>query len=127
MSEDLVQFLRARLDEDERMARLALDQTGDNWRAYYKQIVATNPRFGEDPADATTSEVADHIARHDPTRVHAEVEAKRRIVALHCDARGGDPSCSSLDYPEKAEDCETLRLLALPYADHPDYRPEWRP
>ena len=23
--------------------------------------------------------------------------------------------------------CATLRLLALPYADHPDYREEWRP
>lgn len=23
--------------------------------------------------------------------------------------------------------CPTLRMLALPYADHPDYRQEWRP
>jgi hypothetical protein len=23
--------------------------------------------------------------------------------------------------------CDTLKLLALPYADHPDYRDEWRP
>ncbi len=23
--------------------------------------------------------------------------------------------------------CVTLRLLALPYAGHPDYQPEWRP
>jgi hypothetical protein len=22
---------------------------------------------------------------------------------------------------------DTLRLLALPYADHPDFREEWRP
>ena len=52
-----------------------------------------------------------------PARVLAECEAKRRIVE-HCDfdhlARSpGDPY--------------VLRLLALPYADHPDYREEWRP
>jgi hypothetical protein len=23
--------------------------------------------------------------------------------------------------------CETVRVLALPYSDHPDYHEEWRP
>ena len=56
-----------------------------------------------------------------PARVLAECDAKRRIVELadrddnwrygmHSEAIG-----------------EVLRLLALPYADHPDYREEWRP
>lgn len=49
-----------------------------------------------------------HIARHDPARVLAECEAKRRIV---------DESRSRL----------AMRLVALPYADHPDYREEWKP
>lgn len=40
----------------------------------------------------------------------AEVQAKRTILGLM-----GDP------------DAMILRVLALPYADHPDYRPEWRP
>jgi hypothetical protein len=39
-------------------------------------------------------------------RVHAECEAKRRIMATQ---------------PQ----IYVLRCLALPYADHPDYRAEW--
>jgi hypothetical protein len=52
-------------------------------------------------------------------RVLAECEAKRRIVAEH----EGEPSCETcylVDAP-----CPTLRLLALPYAGHEDYREGW--
>ena len=57
-------------------------------------------------------------------RVLAECETKRRIVALHgevdpCDAHDGATF--------ETVDCETLQVLALPYADHPDYDEEWRP
>jgi hypothetical protein len=64
---------------------------------------------------------ATHIARWDPARVLAECEAKRRIVELVLDRPirdHGDCKCES---------CWTLRLVALPYADHPDYRAEWKP
>jgi len=67
-----------------------------------------------------------------PARVLAECEAKRRIVERHggtnWGAAPGDP------YPMMCDECQdalwpcpTLRLLALPYADHPDYDEEWRP
>jgi len=46
----------------------------------------------------------------DPGRVLAECEAKRSIVEL-------------ISSPGP----QALRLLALPYADHPDYLPEWKP
>lgn len=78
---------------------------------------------------------AEHIAHWDPTRVLADCEAKRRIVALHAPARtaravaeGRDyKSCPVCDPFPPVDDpnpgpCETLRLLALPYTDHPDYR-----
>jgi len=53
-----------------------------------------------------------------PTRVLAECETKRRIVEL----------CAYWQRPVDGLDGEDiLRLLALPYADHPDYREEWRP
>jgi hypothetical protein len=61
-----------------------------------------------------------HIARHDPARVLAEVVAKRRILDLFTP-------------PVSEWGSETLRLyglaqlLALPYADRPGYREEWRP
>lgn len=44
-------------------------------------------------------------------RVLAEIEAKRRIV----------------EWFTKPSDLLILRCLALPYADHPDYRQEWKP
>jgi hypothetical protein len=72
-------------------------------------------------------------------RVLAECEAKRRIVEWHrlidgLDAednpvRGCCNCIASGAVPPYliAGPCMTSRLLALPYADHPDYREEWRP
>ncbi|MFB6512098.1 DUF6221 family protein [Streptomyces virginiae] len=138
--DDLVQFLRDRLDEDEQTARAA---SPGPWKPgeEHDEVVAVD--------DITVAEgfalsgqqlraTVDHIARHDPARVLAEVDAQRRLLALHqrdttysfsgcvvCDA--GDNSCgcmggSAYDYP-----CETLRVLALPHRDHPDYLPAWAP
>ena len=70
----------------------------------------------------------DHIARHDPARVLREVEAKRAIVADYADAcakyradrtefRAGERFAALL---------AATRLAAV-YADHPDYREEWKP
>jgi hypothetical protein len=59
-----------------------------------------------------------------PHRILAECEAKRRIVELH---RIGYDPCDAHDASFESIPCETLELLALPYADHPDYREAWRP
>lgn len=55
-------------------------------------------------------------------RIQAEAKAKRAIADLS----------ASTDHWEINADAWTvakwaLRLAALPYADHPDYRQEWRP
>ena len=67
---------------------------------------------------ATEQEVR-HIARHDPARVLAECEAKRRIVELFPDAAQDGDGWNDAGY-------SVLRDLAAVYADHPDYREEWR-
>ena len=56
-------------------------------------------------------------------RALAECEAKRRIVGLH----GGDYDGECLSPAHLDGPCRTLQSLALPYADHPDFRDEWRP
>lgn len=120
----LVEFLRARLDEDERLALLAAGPIGDHWQADGAMV------FAKHPTDAIVDyagQAAGHIARHDPARVLAEVEAKRRIVDLH--AR--EHECVGSDGGRTANDagewpCQTLRLHGLPYADHPDYDESWR-
>lgn len=58
-----------------------------------------------------------------PSRVLAECDAKRQIVDMcgyHLEF-SGDVTPASDDLATA-----TLHFLALPYADHPDYREEWR-
>lgn len=70
----------------------------------------------------------EHIARWDPARVLAECQAKRRIVKAWASARDAANDTGEMrTYGEEEGLEEALRLLALPYADHPDYRDEWRP
>jgi hypothetical protein len=122
MSDDLISFLRARLNEDERVARAA--KPGP-WRADGGSVYATHPT--DEVVDYTES--AGHIARHDPARVLHEVEAKRRIIEEHRQEMLG--WCETCDVPGDAKGseigCPTVRFLALPYADHPDYRQDWTP
>ncbi|MFC8491795.1 DUF6221 family protein [Streptomyces sp. NPDC057235] len=122
---DILAFLRARFDEDFTDARAA--KPGP-WHADGGSVYATHPT----DEVVTYTESADHIARHHPKRVLAEVEAKRKLLELHREIE--DPEamqdfCYTCDvtgeYPEYP--CTTLRLLALPYASHPDYRDTWRP
>ena len=91
---DLVEFLRARLDEDEATARAA---TVGPWTVNDPEfaeairsadgvdVVAGGRWGGEAPVFASTEDAL-HIARHDPARVLAETEAKRRLVDGIADA-----------------------------------------
>lgn len=136
----LVEFLRARLDEVERLAGVAIETYGgaDQWRLRRD----TDPDYGtewrldvgdrsilagypsdEDEYPFRRSELA-HIAEHDPARVLADVEAKRRIVE-ECKHIIDTHFSDDFTADTLAEDC--LKLLALPYAEHPDYDPSWRP
>ncbi len=54
-----------------------------------------------------------------PDRVLADCAARRAIVELQ--------RTNLMDDPEDWQANEILCLLALPYADHPAYRPAWRP
>lgn len=62
-------------------------------------------------------------------RVLADVDAKRRIIELHREETLPYDVSTRRCYEcnNEAIPCPTLRVLALPYADHPDYRKEWRP
>jgi hypothetical protein len=115
--DDLIAFLRARLDEDAAAARRA----GDSFRQIGETgvIVATEGDRAEECASANWAGIAEHIVRHDPARVLAEVDAKRQIIdwVLEWPMRPHPPS--SVD--------GVLERLALPYADHPDYKDAWRP
>jgi hypothetical protein len=100
----LTEFLEQRLAEDEAKARAdgADAMTGHRWKAY--------PEAAYEELQSAT------LARC--KRVLREVEAKRAIVR-------DEPTV------DQHEDCmwqwdQALRHLAAVYADHPDYRDEWR-
>lgn len=127
--DDLVRWLGEQLDEDERIAR-ACAGNGE-WDADGLAFYAPE----------LSPEVRGHAERHDPARVLREIDAKRQLLKLHgratLRAGGGAQyfdtqtvcrSCEpSYQFPETSWPCTTLRLLALPYADQPGYKPEWRP
>jgi hypothetical protein len=102
-------------------------------RTYTAPVGTIISSWGHDADGVTVDDRdADHIALHNPARVLAECEAKRRIVEAH------GPATTSGDYPCRCEyddwsnenpdgPCDTLCHLATVYSDHPDYRDDWRP
>ncbi|SNR76157.1 DUF6221 family protein [Blastococcus mobilis] len=122
----LDEFLLARIAEDK---RVAMDAAGDGGQERWSAGVV-----GEGPVGPRS--VA-HVVRHDPARVLADCSAKWRIVLACRDARPemtflGSRPPGMADFPTAAHGqhqlaAVILALLALPYADHPHYRPEWRP
>ncbi|MEV5944616.1 DUF6221 family protein [Streptomyces sp. NPDC051994] len=135
MTADLVQFLRDRLDEDERAAHWADDGAGANWEACFtdhlkEQMGITEVGSGfvfVDGFQDVAFGAAVHAARHDPARVLREVDAKRSIVDAYVEAAAWFDAPENRHHPagEAYGLYTALRLLALPYADHPDYQ-EWR-
>lgn len=118
---DLVTWLRAQLDDDERVALAAspapwhLNVEGDEVLAIDDVPVAEAFALSGNQLRAT----AVHIARWDPTRVLAEVEAKRRILA--------DFECWQPHDAGHEALALAVQLLALPYADREGYDEAWRP
>lgn len=113
---DIVEFIKARLDEDERLANAATDafMHGD--------------RIGIEPNKLHPS-VRMHVYGWAPARVLREVEAKRRMLEW-AQAQLDDFEDFPDDQQYRLEAIGVLRLhlplLALPYSDHPDYREERR-
>ena len=122
----LDEFLLARIAEDR---RVAVDAAGANGRMEW-----TTDVVGEGPGGPRSVE---HVVRYDPARVLAECSAKRRIVLACRDARPetafvGTHPPGLADFPPPVHGQHqlaalVLALLALPYAGHRHYRPEWRP
>ncbi|MFK4797803.1 DUF6221 family protein [Streptomyces sp. MPA0124] len=144
--DELVQWLREQLDDDERTARAATDGP---WTTMGQRVLDPSPpsnrlgigmAVGHAAASADYNETAEHIARHDPERVLREIDAKRQLVARggpfctsDCDDPDNEPKNPDTDWTTPLDhhlDCaayEAAKVLALPYADRPGYREEWRP
>lgn len=148
MTVDLVEFLEQRLSEDEVAAKAASEgglSHFSHWEVGRSSVhagLSTVKDVGRAAVDAeaTTREYATHSARWDPARVLAECVAKRALLDLHSQGIEEDPAgtpystgcdeCSP-DWPMPGYGqpwpCMTLRLIAEPFASHPDYPMERTP
>jgi hypothetical protein len=153
MTEELVAFLRACLDEDEQVARTSAANDGPDWTDSGETVFASMSGFYV--CDAANGD-REHIARWDPARVLAEVDVKREMLSASnvvcsprcttehtfsgsCSLRWMGPlheqngerwlvdDSGARHAPPPVITSWVLRLLALPYRDHPDYRSEWAP
>lgn len=130
-----------------RYARWIFDRETHSVVAPHGSVIASRSQ-----PDTLLSDVdGEHIARHDPARVQGEVRAKRRLIqdalaqrhhvdpdawytcaAATLEHDGGEMICDTRE--RGVCDCgrdvtveHRLRLLAMPYSSHPDYRTLWRP
>lgn len=115
--DDLVQWLTAQLDEDERIARGA---GGDSWRRqdHPSDTVAIYDSKGEPVVydeGWPTEEQAEFVAEWNPARVLREIDSKRRTL-VRCQEAMLAANPMLVHFAK-----QTVREMALPYADRRGY------
>ena len=125
---DLLAFLHAQLDEDERVAREAIADDGEQDGGFEDATWLTDvdfvkPAFGDAAAVLIQTFAV-------PRRQLAEIEAKRRILEDH-PYLAIDGCCARCVYGEmkvggrQGWPCVTARMLAQPYVGRAGWREEW--
>jgi hypothetical protein len=131
---DLIEFLRALLDEDEQIARAA---TGGPWHVDGRSVMHSGPPtsasseqwgrtivadVGAYDGNRPTQADAAHIARWDPTRALAEVALKRQMLEGH------EQNVHRCEWGDHVigDQCVVQRRIAAVYADRAGFKPEWR-
>ena len=111
--DELIAFLKARLDEDE---QLALNAGSGEWYEELQESAFGNASLA-------------HAGHHAPARVLREVAAKRAILARYERGISGDlpewQAGRELIEAGLAILLGVIRDLAAVYSDHPDCREEW--
>ncbi|MDJ0405865.1 DUF6221 family protein [Rhodococcus erythropolis] len=146
----IVEFLEARIAEDEAVAQDAGARAME-WRSSNGSVAGGGKPYVDDwsedePLTQYGGEVtivydegwpedveAEHIARQDPDRILREVAAKRKIINDH---RVGSwyvytdddtRACETCGDSTVRWPCATIGALAAIFSDHPDFNEEWRP
>lgn len=135
----MAEFTVARIDEDSRYARAALNE--DSRGAAIRIVdgeLAILP-------SAASDWLASHIVRNGPARAIRRADGMRAILADYQEtcrlrdeaaarirAAGGDASARDLDTWDRARQeasvlWPVIAQLAAAWNDHPSYRDEWKP
>lgn len=147
----IIDFLHARITEDETTAREASTTVnermlynenmpaGESWDGDDGMVSGVQGQHLWDCEGSSTLCVAPavslHMAHNDPARVLAECKAKRAILKLHGNMNAGfSPeiacceSCHDYGRNDAASwPCPTIHHLAAVYNTHPGYIQEWAP
>jgi hypothetical protein len=109
-------FLLARLEDESAIAAAA-------WITHWRQPAPEAESIVDDHdvqvAWFNERDTARHAAGWGPLRVLDHVSARRLVVDAYEDTPVGTAKWETLR--------QVLCLLSLPYADHPDWQPEWGP
>lgn len=127
--DQLIEFLRAQLDEEEDIALDAANPVGsEHWRATWIIYEGIQLWDGSDPDwVGFPTAAARHISLHDPARALREILAKRRIIDSYIEAQqelirhmqAGEPTQARFGALEALE--KAVKFLAASYSDHPHY------
>lgn len=142
MSDSLIAFLHARLDEDE-AAALAWPETQRRWEERGKRQVTYDNGVSEQMTAVSVGgdgplgwerihikrdaagDLGAHLAAHDPARVLREAAIKRGLLdEFETEARFIERGHSSPQGGQEAREAILKRFAAV-YADHPDFSSEW--
>lgn len=143
----LVEFLRARYDEAQRVAEAAAK---GEWQASQSEYSAGRIEAWE-PGGADWSMViydegghtgadAAHIVAWQPSRVLADIAGKRELITLAFEpasVNDGEKGCCHTAEEIRDGLCDfappqtpywypILGVLARPFAEHPDFLPRWK-
>ncbi|QXV58313.1 DUF6221 family protein [Amycolatopsis sp. TNS106] len=129
--DDLIAFLAARVGQRQALIMQAVKKTEINeslTRGETKVVIEKKIRSLNDLELDTVNQMIN------------EIEATRRLLQVHRTTvsekvpgfplYGNEYWCETCHVPADEAGtnwCLTLRLLALPHADHPDYSERWRP
>jgi hypothetical protein len=136
--DELVAFLRACLDEDEKLAHAVIKGgqahlgSAGQWNTYMEGgddgWAIEDDAAGLAPGIIGGKPMADHIARHDPARVLREAASKRRVLDDYRITRvavARTQGATDSMYAGRDALSQVLRVLASAYSDQPGYRAEW--
>lgn len=130
---DPLPFLMDRLEEDREVIDDFLDfaqeaPPGGPWVNFGTSVVVQG-RDWKGWLPLESPEVRSYLRHWEPKRTHWQQWAVHNIAVLHQETEGHvcgvcvdiiDDRPVPVVYP-----CDTVRLLAAPYRQHPDFDPEW--
>ncbi|MFD7868213.1 DUF6221 family protein [Streptomyces sp. NPDC057682] len=123
---DLVAFVRARLDEEEDVARAA---GGEAWRCPAEVPGEIHDRGGAVAFALRTHPYDRHIALQDPARTLRRIETSRVLLDEYTEVAALDVDRPRRDFASgRAVGLGfVVRQMAAEHAGHPDYRVKWLP